>query len=136
MTNDQGTQTPLQDAAKAFLQNSIDHGFWPEKADPSDVLFPYRNFGEMLMLMTSELSEALEEDREGKTYVYTDPRTGKPEGIAVELADAVIRIFDTLASMLDPETDRIAGTDLTIDELFVLKSEYNVGRAHKHGKAY
>lgn len=61
-----------------------------------------REMGEMIALAHSEISEALEEVRNGKleTY-YTDVGAGgprKPEGFYVELADAVIRLLDTAGS--------------------------------------
>jgi NTP pyrophosphatase (non-canonical NTP hydrolase) len=49
-----------------------------------------RNVGELLMLVTSELAEALEADRKG---LKDDKLPARP-GLEVELADALIRIFD------------------------------------------
>lgn len=49
-----------------------------------------RNVGELLMLVTSELAEALEADRKG----LMDDKLPHRDGLTVELADAVIRIFD------------------------------------------
>jgi NTP pyrophosphatase (non-canonical NTP hydrolase) len=92
------------------------HGFWPDEG---------RNFGEMLMLATSELAEALEEHRDGKPPVYHDTATGKPEGTAVELADCVIRCLDTLHSL---------GVD--IDAVVAEKMAYNASRPYKHGRGY
>lgn len=69
-------------------QNAVDHGWWEED----------RSLGEVLALIHSEFSEALEEYRAGCPAVWhTDD--GKPEGIAVELADAFIRIFDYLGEL-------------------------------------
>ena len=77
-------------------ENAVAHGWWEES----------RSFGEICALIHSELSEALEEYRDGKPDVYIIGEHGitpikpeewkgeKPEGIAVELADAVIRILD------------------------------------------
>lgn len=130
---------PLAKVAFGYLQTSIDHGFWPEAETldrGAEPLFATRNFGEMIALAHSELSEALDEHRSGLPFVYenTQPgKEGKPEGIAVELADCVIRVFDTLASMAD---DHGLIDGYTIDELFELKAEYNKGREHKHGRAY
>ncbi len=49
-----------------------------------------RNVGEMLMLIVSEVSEAMEADRKG----LMDDKLTHRRGIEVELADALIRICD------------------------------------------
>ena len=64
-------------------KNAVEHGWWVEE----------RSVGDICSLIHSELSEALEEYRDGRPLVWYGP-DGKPEGIAVELADAVIRILD------------------------------------------
>lgn len=74
--------------AKEIHQVAADHGFWPEEG---------RNFGEMIALMHSEISEAWEEFEGHRSPVYHVD--GKPEGIAVELVDCAIRILDTMYSM-------------------------------------
>lgn len=80
------------------------------------------NIPTKLMLIVSELSEALEEHREDKALVYFKEDSLKPEGLAIELADAVIRIGD-LAGIL--------GFDL--EAAVIQKMEYNKTRPHKHG---
>ncbi len=55
--------------------------------DPS---MPTRSVGEMIALMHSELSEALEADRKG----LQDNKLPHREGLEVELADCIIRILD------------------------------------------
>ena len=118
-------------------QNALEHGFYDT---PSE-------FGTKLALIHSELSEALEESRANKPFVYyvikteqadgtivpeirTDYGDGnydgeKPEGIAIELADAVIRIADLCGYM---------GIDL--EDAIARKAEWNRTRPYKHGKAY
>jgi len=54
-----------------------------------------RNFGELIALMHSELSEALEADRKD----LMDDKLPHRHGREVELADAVIRIMDCAGGM-------------------------------------
>lgn len=54
-----------------------------------------RNFGEVVALMHSELSEALEADRKG----LMDDKLPHRDGREVEFADCVIRIMDTAESL-------------------------------------
>lgn len=84
--------------ASAVHQNAVDHGWWETP----------RTFGEIACLIHSELSEALEEARAGMPVAYTDNvetmsrnedveswgHGEKPEGISVELCDAIIRVLD------------------------------------------
>lgn len=84
-------------------------------------------FCEKMLLIVSEISEALEEFRDGRglTEVYFNPdKPTKPEGIPIELADAVIRILEYAESN---------GIDL--ENALELKMEYNRTRTFKHGKA-
>ena len=84
-----------------------------------------RSFGEIIALIHSELSEALEEYRSGyleTAIYYNDNKPDKPEGIPVELADVIIRIFDYCEH---------AGID--IEHAIRLKHEYNKTRPYRHG---
>lgn len=88
-----------------------------------------RNVGEMLMLIVSEISEAMEGHRKG---LKDDHLPNRPM-IEVELADAVIRIFDVAA-----------GLGLDLGGAYVEKLAYNQTRADHQienrlkpgGKAY
>jgi NTP pyrophosphatase (non-canonical NTP hydrolase) len=76
-----------------------------------------------LCLIHSEISEALEAYRDDKVDIYFRDNA-KPDGLIVELADAIIRIVD-LAYYLG----------LDIDEAVALKMSYNAGRPYQHGRA-
>ncbi len=95
---------------------AISKGFW--LVNPDGSLVP-RNDGEMLMLMVSELGEALEALRHGNP-----PSEHIPEfsAIAEELADCCIRIFDYSYAK---------GIDL--DKVLEAKLNFNETRPHMHG---
>lgn len=78
-------------------------------------------FGALLALVHSETSEALEAYRARGLEAWTRV-DGKPEGVAAELADVVIRVAD-LAGYL--------GIDL--GAAIRGKMEFNAGRPHRHG---
>ena len=123
----------LNEMAKEIHENAVAHGWWEEE----------RKLPEIVMLCVSELSEALEEYRAGKPMEYTactgcpiGPTDGteckedcngvlkarKPEGIAVEMADCIIRILDWCGK---------EGID--IDSVMTRKMEYNKTRPYRHG---
>lgn len=75
-----------------------------------------------IALIHAELSEAVEEARKSPNYsaIYYD--SSKPEGFAVELADALIRILDLFGAL---------GIDAT--RFVRIKHEYNKTRHRRHG---
>ena len=114
----------IKEFVKEVHQNAKEHGWWDDE----------RSFGEIIALCHSELSEALEEFRNREPLMYfreingfevsdmSEWRGEKPEGIATELADCIIRIFDYCGHV---------GID--IEEALRIKHEYNKTRPFKHG---
>jgi len=86
-----------------------------------------RNIGESIALMHSELSEVLEaaRDRRPLTEVYRTGDSPKPEGVPVELADLVIRVFDFCGEH-----------KIDLEHAIEEKMAYNRTRPHRHGKAF
>lgn len=132
----------LNDLARQLHERAKAKGFWDEK----------REIGTLLMLIVSELSEALEADRKGSYAKIDDPesiidgrtirqdldlsindkvefenifRNQVKDTFEDELADVAIRLFDLVGEM---------GID--IEKHMLLKMEYNSTRPYKHGKAY
>lgn len=116
-----------------IYKNSKEKGFWDKE----------RNIGESLMLIVTELSEALEIHRaHGGIRTLTEGQKISlermhheefPETFAImvkdsfqdEMADAIIRILDLCG-----------GTDIDIDWHIKMKMKYNATRSRLHGKTY
>ena len=116
----------LNELSKVIHDIAISKGFWDK---PSET-------GTLLMLVTSELPEALEADRKGKyadTKSHFDSNLDYIESFEAnikdtfedELADALIRILDICGSR-----------KINISQHVLLKLKYNQTRPYKHGKKY
>ena len=92
-------------------QLAVDKGWWEDG----------REFPEVAALVHSEISEALEEWRQGRNETYIGP-DGKPEGVFVELADAVIRIMDFFGYYGE-----------SLEQHILTKHAFNQTRPHRHG---
>ncbi|MEK3784729.1 hypothetical protein [Paenibacillus sp. FSL R5-0810] len=125
----------INELVQAAHQNAVSKGWWDES----------RSFGEIISLIHSEASEALEDHRNGKQptevwYEYEHPNygklthrssamewggiihLGKPCGVPSELADIVIRVFDACGRY---------GIDL--EQAIAEKMAYNATRPRRHG---
>lgn len=88
---------------------AVSKGWWENPAE----------IGTLLALVHSEISEALEAERKGNPPDDKVPEFG---GSVVEMADAIIRIFDICAHKGYP-----------LGEALIAKMQYNEGRSYRHG---
>ena len=143
----------IDDMAKRVHKTAVEHGWWKLKVESmkpsSDVnIFDKtadpesRSVAEQLMLMVTELGEAMEEYRQhdvhaiywvneqGEKMLYhskDEALTGamkgvKPEGYFVELADTVIRIMDSMEANQE-----------SLEFFLTMKDAYNKTRPYRHG---
>lgn len=123
----------LNQLAQKIHENNKAKGFYDDE----------KNIGEMLCLVHSEISEALESDRKEKyadipEWVWEDidhmqePKKYRKlflfnlkDTFEDEIADAIIRLLDISA---------YKGID--IERHIAAKMKYNSMRPHKHGKKY
>lgn len=121
--------TDMSEWIRVCHEISREKGWWP-----TEELIQAENYDPLLLagklaLVHSEVSEALEEVRDGR--VGADEKGGtydgsgrftKPEGFATELADVVIRVFDLAGA---------CGIDL--EQELATKCAYNRQRPYRHG---
>ena len=100
----------LKELQKKMHETAITKGWWETK----------REIPELLCLIHSEVSEALECYRVGE--METTEVSSKPEGFPSELADIAIRLMDLAEAY-----------DIDLEAEILRKWKYNQGRSYKHG---
>lgn len=128
--------TSISNLQALAYKQSADKGFHDNEPTEGRALLSLN--AERIALMHSELSEALEELRNGKapneTYYptevdpyapYADIGPFKPEGVPSEMADVVIRVLDFCGS-----------NDIDLESMVTEKLAYNATRSRKHGKEF
>ncbi len=127
----------FQQIVADVAQRNIKAGWWTDLATGESL---NRNFGELVALMHSELSEALEGHRKSKAgALVMDQHLPQHLNVSVELADCIIRIMDSAGNVKMP-----GDVPLDVVGAFFDKLEYNARRLdHKPevrkaegGKAY
>ena len=104
----------IKQAQRLAHKTASDAGWYRDPQTGQEIA---RNFGEVVALMHSELSEALEADRKG----LMDDKLPHRDGREVEFADCILRILDTA---------EVLGLDVA--GALIEKNRYNKERAdHK-----
>lgn len=145
----------IKEISEVIYKNNHEKGFWDERLGIPKKMIECGLFSreecefvwkaikaQMLMLIVSEISEAMEADRSDETARVPEETKQFIQGLEGdefktafekrikntfndELADAVIRIFDVTC-----------GGEIDLEWHIAQKVKYNKMRPHKHGKKY
>lgn len=119
--------------AKRVHQDNVNKGFWPDEG---------RNFGEIIALMYSELSEAFEGWNVPDKSKLMDEKVPQYYNAFVEIVDCAIRLLDMLG-IYDSDIDLLnthdyisnlvdANTDKTIKVSWCMSFEHNLNVVGKY----
>ncbi len=134
----------LNELAAAVHKNAVDHGWWEEErglpeilmlcvSELAEALEEYRR-GRPMLYYPCNAGGVCCDERDTPTTCGSRPynpdnpkarcsaQSKKPEGVAVELADCVIRILDYCGH-----------TGIDLEEAIRIKHEYNKSRPYRHG---
>ncbi len=118
----------ISDVAKSIHKNASEKGWWRYKPESNATDFSNGLIAMKLLLANSELAEAFEELRSGKSpsEIYyskaKDSELEKPEGFPIEIADCIIRLFDLCVYF-----------NIDIENAIKVKEAFNASRAFRHG---
>lgn len=108
---------------------NVNNGFWEDKET--------KNVGETLMLVVTELAEALEANRKGhyadKQGLERNEYLGFKKNFEIHIKNS---FEDELADVIIRMLDLCEGFEIDIETHIRLKLEYNKTREYKHGKKY
>lgn len=115
----------IRAAQRLAHRTATDAGWYTDPATGEPV---ERNFGEVIALMHSELSEALEADRKG----LMDDKLPDRDGREVEFADLILRALDTAeACRLD-----VAGALVEKNRYNRIRADHKLEARASGGKKY
>ena len=122
----------IAELQKEIHANAVAKGFWDKTP----------NIGELLMLVTSELGEALEADRKGKwasalDIAWMESSTDKSHLLMEHFPDTIKDTFqDEIADAVIRLLDLAEGFTIDLEFHIKAKMEYNATRKRLHGKKY
>ena len=122
----------INELAKEVHENAKNHGFFDTE----------KNIGEMLALIHSEVSEALECDRKDKYFKRLQlPLSNYAQlpnlTFQIQFAQDVKDTFeDELADIVIRVMDLAAFKGINLEQHIKAKIRFNALREHKHGKKY
>lgn len=102
----------VDDVVRVAHATALEKGWWPEGG---------RNDFECMALIHSEVTECVEDLRDGKREMTFDDN-GKPCGLPSELADIVIRVADYCGK-----------NNINLEHAIAMKLAYNKSRPFRHG---
>lgn len=120
----------INELSKEIYQNNVEKGFYEDE----------KNIGEMLCLVHSEVSEALEADRKDKyltNNIFAVNGWVSDSDFKYSFVENVKDTFeDELADIMIRVMDLAAFKNIDLEEHIAAKMRYNKLRPHKHGKKY
>ena len=103
----------ITELKKEIYESALAKGWWENsKETPMDKVILFHN----------EISEAVEEFRNGHELTEIYIKDGKPEGFPIEIADCIIRMLDFCQRYNVP-----------IEQALRTKIDYNKTRPYRHG---